>query len=53
MENKNDKPKTSNAYDDNNIPKVDLPQGNNSEKLNKAVEPWPEDRPRKDGPGGN
>lgn len=47
--------KITNTYDDENIPKVDLPQ--NSFKDSKAsadnVEPLPESfRPRKDGPGG-
>ena len=38
------------AYDDGNIPEVDLPQSKN---VVKPVEPLPEStRPRKDGPGG-
>lgn len=38
------------AYDDGNIPDVDLPSG---EDAVKPVEPLPEsERPRKDGPGG-
>lgn len=38
------------AYDDGNIPDVDLPNG---EDAVKPVEPLPEsERPRKDGPGG-
>lgn len=38
---------TRNVYDDDNIPKEDLPKTKN-------VEPLPEsERPRKDGPGGN
>lgn len=38
------------AYDDGNIPDVDLPKG---EDVVKPVEPLPEsERPRKDGPGG-
>lgn len=44
---------TSNAYDDDNIPEVDLPQDKSSNCV-KPVEPLPESsRPRKDGPGGN
>ena len=39
------------AYDDVNIPDVDLPNG---EDVVKPVEPLPEStRPRKDGPGGD
>ena len=48
--------KTSNVYDDDNIPEIDLPQNNtkDSAKSNWEVEPLPESfRPRKDGPGGN
>lgn len=48
--------KTSNIYDDGNIPDVDLPQNNakNSAKPDYEVEPLPESsRPRKDGPGGD
>ena len=48
--------KTTNVYDDGNIPDVDLPQNNakNSDKNNYEVEPLPESsRPRKDGPGGD
>lgn len=45
---------TKNAYDDGNIPQVDLPK--NATKKNSSyenVEPLPEaSRPRKDGPGG-
>lgn len=38
-----------NAYDDGNIPEIDLPSKNNE-----PVEPLPEStRPRKDGPGGD
>lgn len=38
------------AYDDGNIPDVDLPTG---EDTAKPAEPLPEStRPRKDGPGG-
>ncbi len=46
---------SKNAYDDENIPKVDLPQDSfqNSAKSSDSVEPLPESfRPRKDGPGG-
>ena len=40
---------TTNTYDDDNIPNVDLPKNKNTEN----VEPLPEStRPRKDGPGG-
>lgn len=43
----------SNAYDDEDIPQVDLPQKDGSES-NYDVEPLPESsRPRKDGPGGD
>ena len=46
-----------NAYDDNNIPEVDLPGGTNNASSKEdytSVEPLPEStRPRKDGPGGN
>lgn len=47
--------KTSNTYDDDNIPNADLPKGKNTTKnTNNNVEPLPESsRPRKDGPGGN
>ncbi|MBQ2803400.1 MAG: hypothetical protein IJF07_05825 [Lachnospiraceae bacterium] len=48
--------KLTNAYDDDNIPEVDLP-GNTSQNNIKSkdnVEPLPESfRPRKDGPGGD
>jgi len=41
--------KSTNTYDDDNIPKVDLPKNKNTSN----VEPLPESsRPRKDGPGG-
>lgn len=47
------KKKSTNAYDDGNIPKVDLPQDKFSDKTDYNVEPLPESsRPRKDGPGG-
>ena len=40
-----------NAYDDGNIPEVDLPKNKVSDQ---PIEPLPEStRPRKDGPGGN
>lgn len=43
-----DKNKSSNAYDDGNIPEIDLP------KQAWAPEPLPEStRPRQDGPGGD
>lgn len=46
--------KTTNAYDDGNIPKIDLPKAEDSNSSTKNVEPLPESsRPRKDGPGGN
>lgn len=50
-----DKNKSTNIYDDDNIPEVDLPQENtNNCKDCDSVEPLPEStRPRKDGPGGN
>jgi len=45
-----------NVYDDEDIPKVDLPQGGNKTTNKKDydnIEPLPEStRPRKDGPGG-
>lgn len=45
-----------NLYDDENIPKVDLPQENakpSNKKDSDNIEPLPEStRPRKDGPGG-
>lgn len=47
------KNKTSNVYDDGNIPEVDLPKDKFSNKQDYNVEPLPESsRPRKDGPGG-
>ena len=56
----NNKYKTSNEYDDEDIPQVDLPQSKNTNNANKylppkegTVEPLPESsRSRKDGPGG-
>ncbi len=47
--------KNTNTYDDEDIPKVDLPQSStqDSAKSVNNVEPLPESfRPRKDGPGG-
>ena len=45
-----EKNKTTNIYDDDNIPEVDLPQNNSNDN----IEPLPEStRPRKDGPGGD
>ena len=42
-----DEPQSLNVYDDDNIPEIDLPHGND------AAKPLPEStRPRKDGPGG-
>ncbi len=52
MTDKNEK----NNYDDENIPKVDLPQNRTNASSKKdfdRIEPLPEStRPRKDGPGG-
>lgn len=43
--------KPANAYDDGNIPNIDLPEKNSAGT--QPVEPLPESsRPRKDGPGG-
>lgn len=44
-----------NAYDDDNIPEVDLPRDKAANKTDyENVEPLPESsRPRKDGPGGD
>lgn len=45
-----------NPYDDENTPRIDLPQNNSkaSSKSANSVEPLPEStRPRKDGPGGD
>ena len=48
MEKSTNTTSTKNAYDDGNIPEVDLPKDYTS------VEPLPEStRPRKDGPGGD
>lgn len=53
----NDTSKTKNAYDDGNIPEIDLPKSNQEFKQpqeNWVTEPLPEStRPRKDGPGGS
>ena len=49
------KTNSKDTYDDENIPKTDLPQDTfqNSAKSKDSVEPLPESfRPRKDGPGG-
>ncbi len=43
-------PKPMDAYDDGNIPQVDLPQKDSSENSSKDV--IPDEVPRKDGPGG-
>lgn len=52
--NKNTPNKSTNLYDDDNIPNVDLPQDGVSVKDSYNVEPLPESsRPRKDGPGGD
>lgn len=49
----NNKNKFSDAYDDGNIPEIDLPQDKTTNKSSYNVEPLPEStRPRKDGPGG-
>lgn len=46
--------KSSNIYDDDNIPSIDLPQHKSSTESDYTVEPLPESsRPRKDGPGGD
>lgn len=51
---KNTPNKSTNLYDDGNIPDVDLPQDGVSVKDSYNVEPLPESsRPRKDGPGGD
>lgn len=45
--------KTTNVYDDDNIPQVDLPKNKTVNKSKYDVEPLPESsRPRQDGPGG-
>lgn len=45
--------KITNAYDDDDIPKVDLPQNHVPNGSEPSIEPLPESsRPRKDGPGG-
>lgn len=55
MNKKNKNTTSTNAYDDDNIPEVDLPKNRTSNKTNyDNVEPLPESsRPRKDGPGGD
>lgn len=48
--------KSTNVYDDDNIPKTDLPkkQSNQAKNSYENVEPLPEStRPRQDGPGGD
>ena len=46
--------KTTNLYDDGNIPKEDLPQSNTFKNSTDNIEPLPKSsRPRKDGPGGD
>lgn len=48
MKKKENPDKSSNIYDDGNIPEIDLP------KESWVTEPLPEStRPRKDGPGGD
>ena len=50
MNNENKSKNCKNAYDDGNIPQIDLPK--TTDKI-EPVEPLPESsRPRKDGPGG-
>lgn len=47
--------RTTDVYDDENVPKVDLPHNStkDSVKNDGSAEPLPESfRPRKDGPGG-
>lgn len=52
-----EKNKSTNAYDDGNIPEIDLPHGTDEighPKQAWVTEPLPEStRPRKDGPGGD
>lgn len=51
---KNKTNQSTNTYDDDNIPEVDLPKNSASNKSKYDVEPLPESsRPRKDGPGGD
>lgn len=48
---KNKTNKTTNVYDDDNIPQEDLPKNKTSNKSKYDVEPLPESsRPRQDGP---
>ncbi|WP_175561997.1 hypothetical protein [Anaerocolumna xylanovorans] len=55
MNSKPNKPKTTNVYDDGNIPEIDLPHPSNyAESDDTTVEPPPESsRPRKEGPEGD
>lgn len=52
-------PKPASVYDDGNIPEIDFPHPSNaiphvpSEFGNDVPDPGKDDRPRKDGPGGN
>lgn len=51
---KNKTNQSTNTYDDDNIPEIDLPKNSTSNKSKYDVEPLPESsRPRKDGPGGD
>lgn len=51
MNKTNQSKNSKNAYDDGNIPEIDLPKSKNKYE---SVEPLPEStRPRKDGPGGD
>lgn len=46
--------RTTDVYDDGNIPDTDLPGGEDSVQNDESAEPLPESfRPRKDGPGGD
>lgn len=49
MNSKPNKLKTTNVYDDGNIPEIDLPHPNNSDESDDIVKPLPESsRLRKD-----
>ena len=49
----NEQNNSTNQYDDDDIPKVDLPGNHVPNGSNASIEPLPESsRPRKDGPGG-
>ncbi len=51
--NPNEQTKTTNVYDDDDIPNVDLPHNHVPNGSEPSIEPLPESsRPRKDGPGG-